>query len=58
MEIFLELHSRQRERGQLVSEDYARGIQTFKSLFARHGHQELADSLPERPHESVTGATR
>ena len=53
----LELHSRQRERGQLVSEDYARGIQTFKSLFAQYGHQELADSLPELPQGSVTSAT-
>ena len=57
MEIILELPSRQRERGQLVSEDYARGIQTFKSLFARYGHRELADSLPELPQGSVTSPT-
>ena len=47
LEIFLRLHSLQREQGQAVNEDYARGIQTFKNLFARYGHQELADGLPE-----------
>ena len=57
MEVFLELHSRQRERGQLVSEDYARGIQTFKCRFAQYGHQELAGSLPELPQGNVTRAT-
>ena len=40
-----------------MSEDYARGILTFKSLFVRYGHQELADSLPELPQGSVTSAT-
>ena len=40
-----------------MSEDYARGIQTFKSLFTRYEHQELADSLPELPQGSVTSAT-
>ena len=57
MEIFLELHSRQKERGQLASEDYVRGIQTFKSLFAQYGHQELSDDLPELPEGSVSKAT-
>ena len=46
LEIFLNLHSRQKRRGQSVGEDYARGAQTFKSLFVQYGYQELADSLP------------
>ena len=57
MEIFLELHSRQRERRQFVSEDYVRGIQTFKSLFGQYGHQELADGIPELPQGSVSNTT-
>ena len=38
LEIFLRLHSLQREQVQAVNEDYARGIQTFKNLFAQYGH--------------------
>ena len=55
LEIFLRLHSLQREQGQAVNEDYARGIQTFKNLFARYGHQELADSLPELAQGDIGG---
>ena len=57
LEIFLELHSRQSERGQLVSEDYARGIQTFKHLFAQYGHQAVTNDLPELPQGSGSNAT-
>ena len=53
--ILLDLHRRQNERGQSVSEDYARGVQIFESLFVRYRHQELADSLPELPQGSATG---
>ena len=53
LEVFLSLHSRQREQGQPVSEDYARGIQTFKHLFAQYVHQELADGLPEPQQKST-----
>ena len=49
LEIFLNLHSRQKEKGDSVGEEYARGIQTFKSLFMQHGYSELADKLPEFP---------
>ena len=49
MELFFELHSRQKERGQLVSEVYARDIKTFKCVFTQYGHQELADSPPKPP---------
>ena len=55
LEIFLHLHSLQREQGQAVSKDYARGIQTFKDLFARYGHQELADGSPEIAQEDIGG---
>ena len=55
LEIFLRLHSLQREQGQAVNEDYARGIQAFKNLFARYGHQELADGLPELVQEDIGG---
>ena len=57
MEIFLNLHSRQKEREKPVGEDYARGIQTFKSLFVQYCHQKLADSLPELPQGSLTVET-
>ena len=46
LEIFVRLHSLQREQTRAVGEEYARGIQTFKQLFTQHGHQELADGLP------------
>ena len=49
LEIFLTLHSRLKERGQSVDEEYARCIQIFKNLFVQYGHQELADNLPELP---------
>ena len=49
LEIFLNLHSRQQQQGQSVGEDYARGIQIFKSLFVQYGHPELANSLPDFP---------
>ena len=56
LEIFLRLHSLQREQGQAVNEDYARGIQTFNNLFARYCHQELADGLPELAQEDIGGS--
>ena len=34
LEIFLNLHSRAKQQGQSVGEDYARGIQIFESLWA------------------------
>ena len=49
LEIFPNLRSRQKERGQSVGEVYARGVQTFKSLFVQDGPQELADSLKNWP---------
>ena len=49
LEIFLNLHNKQREERDSVGEDYARGIQTFKNLFVQHGHPELADKLPDFP---------
>ena len=55
LDFFLRLHSLQREQGQAVSENYARGIQTFKDLFARYGHQGLADGLPELAQEHIGG---
>ena len=54
LEIFLNLHSRQKQQGQSVGEDYARGVQIFKSLFLQYGHPELADSLPDFPQGSIT----
>ena len=57
LEIFLRLHSLQREQGQAVREDYIRGIRTFKNLFARYGHQELADGLPELAREDTDEET-
>ena len=54
---YLNLHSSQKERGKSVCEEYARGIQTFKNLFAQYGQQELADSLHEIPQGSATGKT-
>ena len=57
LEIFLRLHSFQREQGQAVSEDYVRGIRTFKNLFARYGHQKLADGLPEIAREDTDEVT-
>ena len=57
LEIFLNLHRRQKEREQSISEDYAGGFLTFKSLFVQYGHQELADSLPELHQGSATGET-
>ena len=47
LEIFLSLHSRQKERGDSVGEDYARGIHIFKNLFVQYGHPGLANSLPD-----------
>ena len=47
--VFLTLHSRLKERRQSVGEEYARGIQIFKNLFAQNGHQKLAHNLPELP---------
>ena len=55
LELFLSLHSRQKERGQPVGEDYARRFQIFKNLFMQYGHPDLADSLPELPQGSITG---
>ena len=54
LEIFLNLHNKQRERGDSVGEDFARGIQTFKNLFVQYGHPELADKLPDFPQENTT----
>ena len=56
LEIFLNLHNRQWERGDSVGEDYARGIQTFKNLFVQYGHPELADKLffPDFPQGNTT----
>ena len=54
LEIFLSLHSRLKERGQSVGEEYARGIQIFKNLFIQYGRQELADNLPELPLGSIS----
>ena len=53
LEIFLNLHSRQKEKGDSVGEEYERGIQTFKSLFMQHGYPELADKLPEFPQGNI-----
>ena len=47
LEIFLNLHSRQKQQGQSVGEDYARGIQIFKNLSIQYGHPELANTLPD-----------
>ena len=51
LEIFLNLHSRQKQQGQSVGEDYACGIQIFKNLFVQYGYPELANSLPDFPQE-------
>ena len=52
--MFLNLHSKQKEREDSVGEDYARGIQTFKNLFIQYGHPELADKLPDFPQGNIT----
>ena len=57
LEIILNLHSRQKDRGHSVGEDYARGIQIFKNLFVQYGHPELANSLPDFPQGSTTDQT-
>ena len=54
LEILLSLHSRQKQHRQSVREDYARGIQIFKSLFVLYGHPELANSRPDFPQGSTT----
>ena len=54
LEIFLNLHRIQKQQGQSVGGDYARGVQIFKSLFLQYGHPELADSLPDFPQGSFT----
>ena len=54
LEIFLNLRSRQKERGDSVGENYARGMQIFKSLFMQYGHLELANNLPDFPQETTT----
>ena len=54
LEIFLNLHSRLKEGGHSVGEEYARGIQIFKNLFVQYGHPELANSLPDFPQGSTT----
>ena len=56
LEIFVRLHSLQREQTRAVGEEYAKGIRTFKQLFTQHGHQELADGLPDlEPTEAIPG---
>ena len=56
LEIIVRLHGLQREHTRAVGEEYARGIQTFKQLFTQHGHQELADGLPNlEPTEAIPG---
>ena len=56
LEIFVRLHGLQREHTRAVGEEYVRGIQTFKQLFTQHGHQELADGLPNlEPTEAIPG---
>ena len=56
LEIFVRLHGLQREQTRAVGEQYARGILTFKQLFTQHGHQELADGLPNlEPTEAIPG---
>ena len=48
------LHSRQKEKGDSVGEEYAHGIQTFKSLFMQYDYPELAaDKLPEFPQGNI-----
>ena len=54
LEIFLSLHSRLKERGQSIGEEYARGIQIFKNIFIQYGRQDLADNLPELPLGGIT----
>ena len=54
LETFLSLRSRQKERGQSLGEEYARGIQIFKNLFMQYGQPELADSLPDLTLGSMT----
>ena len=54
LEMFLNLHSKQKEREDSVGEDYARGIQTFKNLLIQYGHPELADKLPDFPQGKIT----
>ena len=46
LEIFLNLHNRQRERGDSVGEDYARGTQTFKNLSYSMATQNWPTSCP------------
>ena len=57
LEIFLRLLSLQQEHGQTVDEDHVRGIQNFRDLFTRYGHQEMADGLPTPPQEGVAAGT-
>ena len=52
LELFLNLHSRQKERRDSVGEDYARRIQISKNLFVQYGHPELANNLPDFPQEA------
>ena len=58
LEIFVRLHGLQREQTRAVGEQYARGILTFRQLFTQHGHQELADGLPNlEPTEAIPGTS-
>ena len=56
MEIFMILIAKQEEEGNSVYASYLTAVETYKEVFARYGHQDLADQLPEsRPAGSTSG---
>ena len=55
MEIFLDLIAKQKQEGNAVYEIYLTAVKRYKEVFAKYGHQQLADQLPElRPVGSTT----
>ena len=55
MEIFMNLIAKQKEEGHSVYDSYLTAIQTYREIFMKYGHRDLADQLPElRPAGSTT----
>ena len=55
MEIFMNLIAKQKEEGNSVYASYLIAIQTYREMFMKYGHLDLADQLPKlRPAGSTT----
>ena len=47
MEIFMNLIAKQKEEGNSVYASYLIAIQTYREMFMKYGHLDLADQLPK-----------